>query len=448
MQSHPQHLHIDRIGSIAVKNVTSKSGLTQPVHFVCKNAAVDVVVLSAGGVDLTRATLELSLVYDARAPPYKLVDFVAGKKVLSYTAAGVLPHRATLQVRVGVLSSQVEGALFRVQIDAVLDGAVRHSVVSAPLTVVSKPYLALRAEGQRGKPKPENKRRYDQVSKSLLVGDDDASGDAADEPSRTRTVVGGGEVLSSLDQMRQEQLKQRRLLEQLLRNQQTQLSNAALQPGRGGGAGEQTNDTDDDNDAAVSADSDDEDDAEPVSQRVKRSRRAAVLNRRSAAQHSTTDDDDDGDDNDNNIDEDDEFTVSSSISSSQPPQQEQAQQPQQPPQLDTAVGVLAVPQPPPLLLPFSTSSFQTSLSLDKQLEEAGDKLTCVLSNYLMLHSEDEAAAVLRRVLPASLITALAPASRPAAVCDMFLNGCTHERELAELRKRDMLFGSAGAMLDF
>ncbi len=436
MQTHPQHLHIDRIGSIAVKNVTSKSGLTQPVHFVCKNAAVDLVVLSAGGVDLTRATLELSLVYDARAPPYKLVDFVAGKKVLSYTAAGVLPHRATLQVRVGVLSSQVEGALFRVQIDAVLDGGARHSVVSAPLTVVSKPYLALRAEGQRGKPKPENKRRYDQVSKALVIGDDDASAadDDADEPSRTRTVVGGGEVLSSLDQMRQEQLKQRRLLEQLLRNQQTQLANAALQPAAAAAAattsrGAGGNDTDDD---AVSADF--ADDAEPVSQRVKRSRRAAVLNRRSATQHSATDDDDD---DDNDEEDDDEFAVSSSISSSAPQQ------------LDAAAEVQAVAQPPPLLLPpFSTSSFQTSLSLDKQLEEAGDKLTCVLSNYLMLHTEEEAATVLRRVLPASLIAALAPASRPAAVCDMFLNGCTHERELAELRKRDMLFGSAGAMLDF
>jgi hypothetical protein len=460
-------LSVERVGSVSVKNVTSKSGLTQPVHFVTKNAAFDLVIRAErspnerDAVDLSAATLELSLVYDARAAPYKLVDFVAGKKVLTYAAAGVTKARATLHVRLAVLSSQVEGALFRVQVDAVLLDGTRHSVVSPPITVVSKPYLALRAEGQRGKPKPENKRIYEQVSKTVVVGNTDAAANAdadadaaatdAEPSARTRTVIGGGEVLSSLDLLRQEQLKQRRLLEQLLRNQQTQLSNPsqqtsqapAAQPAAPAKRTRALDDDDDDEDdeltetdddrAGTTHDDDGEDDA--VSQRVKR-RRRHVQQQQHKKKNDTDDDDDDNDNNHIDEDDDDEYAeddTQSAVSSSflQPEQDQQDQQ------------VLSAQAPPPFL--FSTSAFQaSSLSLDKQLENAAENVAVVLSNYLLLHSEDDAAAIIRRMLPSGVINALAPqASASAAACGFFVNACPHELELQQLRKRDMLFGSAG-----
>jgi hypothetical protein len=478
MISSSSSLCVERVGSVSVKNVTSKSGLTQPVHFVTKNAAFDLVIRAErspnerDAVDLSAATLELSLVYDARAPPYKLVDFVAGKKVLTYSAAGITKARATLHVRLAVLSSQVEGALFRVQVDALLLDGTRHSVVSPPITVVSKPYLALRAEGQRGKPKPENKRIYEQVSKTVVVANDDddaAATDATAEPSasaRTRTVIGGGEVLSSLDLLRQEQLKQRRLLEQLLRNQQTQLSNPSQQTSQAPAAQsaapakrtralvnhddddededeDELTETDDERAAATTHDDDGEDDA--VSQRVKRRRRH--MQQQHKKKNDTDDDDDDNDNNHIDEDDDDEYAeddTQSAVSSSflqpeLPQQQQQLQQQQQ--QQDQQV--LSAQAPPPFL--FSTSAFQaSSLSLDKQLENAAENVAVVLSNYLLLHSEDDAAAIIRRMLPSGVINALAPqASASAAACGFFVNACPHELELQQLRKRDMLFGSAG-----
>jgi hypothetical protein len=374
-------LEIERIASIAVKNVTSKSGLTQPAHFVCKNAAFEVALVVAktfserSALDLTRATLELSLVYDSRAPPFKLVDFVAGKKVLSYQAVGVTARAASLHVRIGVLSSQVEGALFRVQIDAIVDGGVRHTVYSPPITVVSKPYLALRAEGQRGKPKPQNKRRI--AAAPLEDYDDEDDDEDTDDtshvvapPQRTTTnanaVINDG-LLTSLDLVRQEQMKHRELLEKLLQQTTTTV-------------------------AAAVAPSNDDDSWTPQA-RVKRSRHVAP------PLSSTP------------IDEDDADTTSTST-----------------------------------LSPAQFNQFGSFLNPIKQVENRADSLTAALIAVIGTERQDEAVAVLRRVLPSTIVEALGrAAATPAPVCELFLNGCPHERELNELRKRE-LFGSSALFL--
>jgi hypothetical protein len=377
-------LEIERIASIAVKNVTSKSGLTQPAHFVCKNAAFEVAIVVAktfaerSALDLTRATLELSLVYDSRAPPFKLVDFVAGKKVLSYQAVGVTARAASLHVRIGVLSSQVEGALFRVQIDAIVDGAVRHTVYSPPITVVSKPYLALRAEGQRGKPKPQNKRRiapseaYDDDEEDDDEDTDDNSHvDVAPSHHRQRANVAAANdgLLTSLDLVRQEQMKHRELLEKLLQ-QQTALATSTT--------------------TTTTQKSNEDEDSWTPQARVKRSRHVAPT--------STP------------IDEDDTTSTTSTLS------------------------------------PAHFNQFGSFLNPIKQVESRADSLTAALIAVIGTERQDEAVAVLRRVLPSAIVEALGRAvATPAPVCELFLNGCPHERELNELRKRE-LFGSSALFL--
>lgn len=363
-------LEIERIASIAVKNVTSKSGLTQPAHFVCKNAAFEVAVVVAktfaerSALDLTRATLELSLVYDSRAPPFKLVDFVAGKKVLSYQAVGVTARAASLHVRIGVLSSQVEGALFRVQIDAIVDGAVRHTVYSPPITVVSKPYLALRAEGQRGKPKPQNKRRIAPTENYDDDDDEDTDDDVDTDVDASRGAANNtAGLLTSLDLVRQEQMKHRELLEKLLQQTATPSTKSS-----------NDNNTNDDDSWTPQA-------------RVKRSRHTAPT--------ATPIDEDDGD------------TTSAST-----------------------------------LSPAQFNQFGSFLNPIKQIENRAESLTSALIAVLGTERQDEAVAVLRRVLPSTIVESLGRAiATPAPVCELFLNGCPHERELNELRKRE-LFGSS------
>jgi hypothetical protein len=170
-------------------------------------------------------------------------------------------------------------------------------------------------------------------------------------------VVADGRLLTSLDLVRQEQMKQRELLEQLLH----QRTNAA----------------------AV------DDDSWTPQARVKRARPSAAATP---------------------VDEDDSSSVSTST-----------------------------------LSPAQFNQFGTFFNPIKQVESRAESLAASLSAVVNTERQDEAIAVLRRVLPSSIIDALSATSannNAAAVCDLFLNGCPHERELNELRKRELFESSA------
>jgi hypothetical protein len=228
-------LEIESLTSINVKNVTSKSGVTQPAHHVVKSAAVALVVRArSADVDLQQHVVQCSLVYDAPSTPMPPVAFPTKKKLLSYSAH-VEPRRAALTLRLGLLSSQVEGALFRIRIDVASraePSSCTTTLYTPPIVVVSKPYLALRKEGQRGKPL-EMRRTSSSSSPSPSTTRQSYQKKQQTAPSTalvpmSNNVVGSGgdgekaALAAALYNLQREQVAQRQMLEQLLAQQQQQ----------------------------------------------------------------------------------------------------------------------------------------------------------------------------------------------------------------------------------
>ena len=125
-----------------------------------------------------------------------------------------------------MLSSQVDGALFRLRIEARSETAAHtHVVYSPPLCVVSKPYLALRAEGDRRKPTSAS---ASFASRSASVPHENktlvatsvincSSSNSSTNNSSTNNVGGDDDDSSALKRVLAEQTAQRRLLERLMR---------------------------------------------------------------------------------------------------------------------------------------------------------------------------------------------------------------------------------------
>ena len=215
------------VAAVGVKNVTSASGVTQRAHHVCKNVTFEVrVPAAAAALDLTTCVVACALVYDGRAAP--LGEVALARSGLLRCVPVVTRDVATLSVKIGVLSSQVDGALLRLRVTLrELASGVVHVAYTPPLVIVSKPYLALRAEGDRSKPKPFAARV---VAKSQAA-----------PLSKPSTVAAPSDQLPHIVA---ELAAQRRLLERLL-----------SQSGK-----RRRRSDDDDNDGGGSADDDDDDD--------------------------------------------------------------------------------------------------------------------------------------------------------------------------------------------
>lgn len=371
-------LAITRIESISVKNVTSKSGLTQAAHHVCKNSAFDIHVRgpaasSADAIDFTRCVLACRLVYDAGQPPFKQVDFPAKSKPISYSAA-VERDSFVLSVKLGVLSSQVEGELFRVEIEAARaddDAAPPLRAYTPPIAVVSKPYLALRKEGERGKPTPRsaaaagsNKRRRSQQHA---------------EPSVVAVHSGQSseELHASLQQLLAEQSAQRRLLEQLMQQQQQQQHQQPFVPSIS------MTDSDDDREYADS----DADEQESAYHAAKRRRRSSPLD----------------------------------------------QLARKAPRVLTGKTVFAPADNANNNADWCLATEREELTPLKRLDGALDSLIAAFDALPDVDVE-LGRARLRAVLPRRIVSAFdaAAVDNEANVCDMFVQGCPHKRELDKL----------------
>ena len=186
--SRSSSLAIASLGSINVKNVTSKAGVTQSAHHLVKSAACPLVLRAlTSELNLQEKVIACSLVYDTpRQLPMKPVDFPTKKKLMTYDAS-VEPQEAKLSLRVALLSSQVENELFRIRIDISSrnnsdvkkeeenNNNATITLYTPPIVVVSKPYLALRKEGERGKPVPAYRRRRAHRRRPTDDDDDDES---------------------------------------------------------------------------------------------------------------------------------------------------------------------------------------------------------------------------------------------------------------------------------
>ena len=217
-------LNVPQVGSVSVKNVTSKSGFTQRAHHVCKNVTFEVRVSTASlssslSLDLTQCVVTCELVYDGRTAPLKAVD-LPNSTPMRYTAL-VDQNCATLAVKIGVLSSQVDGELFRLKVTAAEQrNNVQHIAYSAPIAIVSKPYLALRAEGDRSKPKPSTHLRQQQQQQSSSSSSSSLSKFTRPSSTTTTATTSSSAPNDLLAIVMSEQAAQRRLLEQLLKQQQ------------------------------------------------------------------------------------------------------------------------------------------------------------------------------------------------------------------------------------
>jgi len=154
--SHPQtlsthHPHPQHIPQLYLVNQTSlldekysKNGIQKNLHVVVKNTPFT-FNLSLGGiseqVNFHRFQLEAILLYDFDEP--KEVDFVRLKPLEYRSQANDSGDTCSVEMRIKVLSSQLEDMFFRIRFTA-YDSVTRSSsptlvVYSEPIKVISKP---------------------------------------------------------------------------------------------------------------------------------------------------------------------------------------------------------------------------------------------------------------------------------------------------------------------
>jgi len=414
-------LGLPEVASVSEKRVTTKAGTTRLSHHVCKNVGVEVRVASSSALDLTHCVVTAQLMFDARSSPLKLVEIGHSNTPMRCTVL-VQPHLAILLVKIGVLSSQVDGELFRLRIEARDEAGATHVVYSAPLYVVSKPYLALRAEGDKSKPKPASHR--DTTAKSATRGVKTRRAVAATSSSAVAVSAGNENNVNNsgkidndvLSKVMAEQAAQRRLLEQLVRNSHSS-NDEATHSGNGKRRRAQRHTYDDDDDDEDENDDDEEynnddndDDEEYVAEPKRRrltattsastvSRKSLPALRRTAAQHvahaSPARDNDDDDE-----------SMSSVAPAPQQPQQQQQQ--------TETTSVLPV-------------------SPVKTLSAAIDALVVAFDGVSDIESRNATLCALLPTRVSSVLTGHSGlSSDTGGACALFgAQGCPHARQLAQ-----------------
>jgi hypothetical protein len=446
-------LGVPQVGSVSVKNVTTKSGFTQRAHHVCKNVTFEVRVCTAGtasssstlppppssSLDFTQCLVTCELVYDGRTAPLKAVD-LPNATPMRYTAL-VDANSVTLSVKIGVLSSQVDGELFRLKIVATEQPQSRHYnnnnnnsatrqhiAYSAPIAIVSKPYLALRAEGDRSKPKPLSHRLQQQQQQSTTT----KSNRSSFPTTTTSTTTASNDLLSIV---LEEQAAQRRLLEQLLKQQQRQ---------------RHSSEDDDDNDE-IDEHSNNSDDNSVGATTPSEERQSTTKRRRSAEE---VDADGIADNNNNDDDDDDEEFVPNRTTSKRRRvvgrkslsllRQQQQQQHETSNDYEAAevkvdddassmseVATTATADPTTTT---TTTTTATTMSSQKKFAAAVDAFVSAFDG--AADDVESRNATLRALLPSRVLEAIRTTSTSGSVdaaCAMFADGqCPHRRELERL----------------
>jgi len=196
-------IYIVRQDSLGKENF-SKNEIQKEVHVVSKNLPF-LIELGSFSLNFHRARLSARLHYDAVTDqPFKQVDYVKQEPMTYKTFINEDGDRATVEIRILVLSSQHEDSNFVLKIGAIDSNTnLAYEVFSEPMRVVSKPSLV-------NKKKTENKRKFEAGAPS--TEDLNISPSASPSSANARQAKSDA-VLSSLARMEQQQ---KRILDRLL----------------------------------------------------------------------------------------------------------------------------------------------------------------------------------------------------------------------------------------
>jgi hypothetical protein len=176
---------------------TSKNGVTKNMHMVVKNTPFCITVGSSdSSFDFSTAKMEASLLYDSEER--KAVPFLQKLPLEYFTHLNASGDQVTVEFRIKVLTSQYEGSLFLLKIEATNDkGTI--STISESIKVVSKPEQIRRLKQAAPQIKSET---VTPAKKRRRVSDEES------------VDTSSSDVMEMLQAIRDTQLRQMELLQQ------------------------------------------------------------------------------------------------------------------------------------------------------------------------------------------------------------------------------------------
>jgi len=211
-----QPFYIEKQESLATDKFT-KNGRTVDLHIVAKNIAF--VIHVASSFDLNSSPLTAKLVYDFdRVEDEKDVEALKCAPLEHTAHVDETGHKAAVEAKIGVLSSQHEGAYFRVKFSAV--DPITQVVLeefSQPIKVISKRNQVKKMMERKQIPKNL------ELSSAILPISASSSTNivGTKRPASSDPVV--SEVLLRMEQQQREQLQ---LLQQLVQAQNSSSSSS------------------------------------------------------------------------------------------------------------------------------------------------------------------------------------------------------------------------------
>jgi hypothetical protein len=184
------------------KEKFSKNEIQKEVHVVAKNLPF-VLEVGSDNINLHSARIYARLFYDADYDnEFKQVDYVKQEPMTYKSFVSANGDRATVEIRLMVLTSQHEDSLFRVKVGIVAND-VTYEVMSDPIRVVSKPSQVHKKRKTTSPASPE-----------LACPPTPAA--AGTKRERVMAVPASDAVLESLHRLEEQQREQRKIIEQLL----------------------------------------------------------------------------------------------------------------------------------------------------------------------------------------------------------------------------------------
>jgi len=201
------------------KEQHSKNEVQKEVFVVAKNLPFLMEVGSS--LSLHDVKLYARLYYDndyvLDFSELKPVDFVNQEPLKYRTFVSDQGDKATVELRIFVLSSQHEDSLFRVKIGMVdISSNTTYEITSAPIKCLSKPSLVNK------KPKIGGRKASSPAKEKSANGDESGSSDTSPVFPTMRSIASPNNdpVLSALARLEQQQRDQQRLIEKLIADKQ------------------------------------------------------------------------------------------------------------------------------------------------------------------------------------------------------------------------------------
>lgn len=201
------------------KEQYSKNEVQKEVYVVAKNLPFLMEVGST--LSLNDVKLYARLYYDndyvQDFSELKPVDFVNQEPLKYRTFVSDQGDKATVELRIFVLSSQHEDSLFRVKVGMVdLNSNTTYEITSAPIKCLSKPSLVNK------KPKIGGRKASSPSKERPAACEESGSSDTSPvfPPMRSLATPTNDPVLSALARLEQQQRDQQRMIERLITEKQ------------------------------------------------------------------------------------------------------------------------------------------------------------------------------------------------------------------------------------